>query len=189
VLLVFGGGGMVYIFAPAPYHFGGGLVVALGLLLFFGSIRGYDFLFRHLQKYLGWILRWEPSFVARHRQALTTSFHIVMKRAAMPIFLLGLVCIALNFGMIFLFAKAFGFQVDYFVIIFAYAVATLVSLLPISVSGLGTREATYIMIMGRVGILKEQALLFSLMDGVVLNIFGLLLLFVPLWALRILKHE
>lgn len=189
VLLIFGVGGMVYIFAPAPYHFSGGLVVVLGLLLFLGAIRGYDFLLRRLQKYLAWIWCWEPSFVARHRQALATSFHVVMKRAAIPIFLFALVCIALNFGMIFLFAKAFGFQVDYLVVIFAYAVATLVSLLPISVLGLGTREATYIMIMGREGILKEQALLFSLMDGVVLNIFGLFLLFIPLWVLRIGKHE
>lgn len=188
VLLIFGFGGVVYIFAPAAYQFSGGLVVVLGLLLFFGVIRSYDLLFQHLQKYLGWILRWEPSFVARHRQALATSLHVVINRTAMPIFLLGLVCIALNFGQVYLLAKAFGFEADYLVVIFAYAVATLVSLLPISVGGLGTREATYIMIMGREGILKEQALLFSLMDGVVLGIFGLFLLIVPIWIWRIGKR-
>lgn len=188
VLLIFGFGGVVYIFAPAAYQFSGGLVVVLGLLLFFGVIRSYDLLFQHLQKYLGWILRWEPSFVARHRQALATSLHVVINRTAMPIFLLGLVCIALNFGQVYLLAKAFGFEADYLVVIFAYAAATLVSLLPISVGGLGTREATYIMIMGREGILKEQALLFSLMDGVVLGIFGLFLLIVPIWIWRIGKR-
>lgn len=188
VLLIFGFGGVVYIFAPAAYQFSGGLAVVLGLLLFFGVIRSYDLLFQHLQKYLGWILRWEPSFVARHRQALATSLHVVINRTAMPIFLLGLVCIALNFGQVYLLAKAFGFEADYLVVIFAYAVATLVSLLPISVGGLGTREATYIMIMGREGILKEQALLFSLMDGVVLGIFGLFLLIVPIWIWRIGKR-
>lgn len=187
VLLVFGVGGMIYIFAPAPYHFSGGLIVALGLLLLYGAIRGYDFIFRCLQTYLGWILRWEPSFVTRHRQALTGSFYVVMKRAAVPIFLFGLVCIVLNFGQVFLLAKAFGFEVDYLVVIFAYTAATLVSLLPISVGGLGTREATYIMIMGREGVLKEQALLFSLVDGIVLGIFGLFLLLVPIWIFRIGK--
>lgn len=188
VLLIFGFGGMVYIFAPAAYQFSGGLVVVLGLLLFFGAIHGYGLVFQHLQKRLGWILRWEPSFMTCHRQALTSSFHEVMRRAAMPVFLLGLVCIALNFVQIFFLAKAFGFEADYLVVIFAYAVATLVSLLPISVGGLGTREATYIMIMGREGILKEQALLFSLMDGVVLGIFGLLLLIIPIWIWKIGKR-
>ena len=185
VLLVFGVGGMVYIFAPAPYQFGGGFIVALGLLMLFGAIRDYEFLFQCLQKYLGWILRWEPLFVTLHRRALTTSFHGVMFRAAMPIFLLGLVCIALNFGQIFLLAKAFGFEADYLVVIFAYAAATLVSLLPISVGGLGTREATYIMIMAREGILKEQALLFSLLDGFIFGVLMLLVLLIPIWAYRI----
>lgn len=188
VLLVFGVGGMVYIFAPAPYHLSSGLVVILALLLFYVSIRSCDSLFRYLKGYLGWILRWEPAFVARHRQALATSFHGVMNRAAMPIFLLGLVCITLNFVQIFFLAKAFGFEADYLVVIFAYAAATLISLLPISVGGLGTREATYITIMAREGILKEQALLFSLIDGVVLGIFGMMILFIPILILRFSKR-
>lgn len=188
VLLIFGFGGMVYIFAPAAYQFSGGLVVVLGLLLFFGAIRGYDFLFRRLQKHLGWVFRWEPSFVALHRQALATSFHGVMNRSAMPIFMLGLVCIALNFCQVFLLAKAFGFEADYLVVIFAYAAATLVSLLPISVGGLGTREAIYIMIMAREGILKEQALLFSLLDGFIFGVLMLLVLLIPIWAYRVLPR-
>jgi len=188
VLFIFGIGGMFYIFAPEPYHLGGALLVVLGLLLFYGAIRGYDFLFRCLQKYLSWILRWEPAFVARHRQVLATSFHGVMNRAAMPIFLLGLVCIALNFAQVYLLAQAFGFEADYWVVIFAYAAATLVSLLPISVGGLGTSEATYIMIMAREGIAKEQALLFSLLDGFIFGVLMLLVLLIPVWAYRILSR-
>jgi hypothetical protein len=184
VLLVFGTGGMVYIFASAPYRFGSALVVALGLLLSYVAIRSFGFTFKLLQRYLGWLSRWEPSAWADYRQTLTTSFHLVMGRAAAPIFFLGLVCISLNFVQIFFLAKAFGFQADYLVVIFAYAVSTLISLLPISVGGLGTREAMYIMIMARGGILQEQALLFSLMDGVVMKFLGLFLLFVPLWVSR-----
>lgn len=188
ILMAFGTGGMVYIFAPPPYPFSGGLVVAIGLLLSFGVIRGYSLLLPHLQRPLGWILRWESAFLTRHRKALASSFHVVMQRAAVPVFLLGLVCIALNFVQIFFLAKAFGFEADYLVVIFAYAVASLVALLPISVGGLGTREATYIMIMAREGILKEQALLFSLIDGVVLGVFVLLLLVLPIWIWRIGKR-
>lgn len=132
--------------------------------------------------------RWEPSFVTRHRQALTISFNCVMNRAAMSIFLLGLVCMAINLTQIFFLAKAFGFNVDYLVVCFSYIVAALVSLLPVSAGGLGTREAIYIMIMAREGIIKEQALLFSLIDGVVLSVFGMLLLLVPIWLLKMGKR-
>lgn len=185
ILLMFGVGGMIYIFAPAPYHLSSWLVVTLGLLLSFVAIRSYGFSSRLLQTHLSWILRWEPSFLIRHRQTLAASFHRVMNCAAMLIFLLGLVCITLNFVQVFLLAKAFGFEADYLVVIFAYAAATLVSLLPISAGGLGTREATYIVIMAREGIPKEQALLFSLIDGVVLGIFGLALLIIPIWLWKI----
>lgn len=188
VLLVFGAGGIAYIFAPKPYHLAGGIIVAIGLLFLFSAIRGDVLLFRCMQKYLGCMRRWEPSFVTRHRQALTISFHRVMNRAAMSIFLLGLVCMALNFTQIFFLAKAFGFNVDHLVVIFSYTAAVLVSLLPISVGGLGTRESIYIMIMAREGIMKEQALLFSLIDGVVLSVFGILLLLIPIWLLKMGKR-
>ncbi len=186
VLLVFGIGGVIYIFAPLNYQFSSGFVIITGLLLLFAGFRSYDSLYRLLQQYLSWILRWEPSFITRHRQAIAVSFHGVIIRAAMTIFMLGLACILLNFCQIFLLAKAFGFEVNYLVVIFAYAAATLVSLLPISVGGLGTREATYIMIMAQQGIIKEQALLFSLLDGFVFGAFMLLVLLIPVWVNRII---
>ncbi|WP_438978921.1 lysylphosphatidylglycerol synthase transmembrane domain-containing protein [Polynucleobacter sp.] len=188
VLLIFSVVGMTYIFAPIPYQFSSELVLMLGLLLIFGVIRGYDFLIFYLQKYGGWIMLWEPVFLARHRQAMAISFHGAMNRAAMPIFLLGLVCIALNFGQVYLLAMAFGFEADYWMVIFAYAAATLVSLLPISVGGLGTRETTYIMIMAGEGISKESALLFSLLDGLIFGILMLLVLLIPVWVCRILPR-
>ena len=186
ILFVFGTGGMIYILAPVPYRLSSGLVVAIGLLLCLGAIRGYDFIPQILQKHLSWMLHWEPSSWARHRQAIATSFDVVMKRTATPIFLFGLVNISLLFAQVFLLAKAFSFKADYLVVIFAYAVSTLIGLLPISVGGLGTREATYIMIMGREGIMKEQALLFSLLDGFIFGVLMLLILLIPVWAARLL---
>jgi uncharacterized protein (TIRG00374 family) len=184
LLLVFGAGGLVYIFGPTSYHFGGAVVVALGLLLFGAAIRGYGRTLPGAQKYLGWLLHWEPAAVRRHRLALAASFLVVMQRAALPVFLVGLGCILLNFVQVFLLAMAFGFQADYLMVIFAYTTATLVALLPISIGGLGTREATYITIMGRAGIIKEQALLFSLVDGFVFGVLMLFVLLLPFWILR-----
>lgn len=187
VLLIFGAGGTVYIYAPGSYHFGEALLVVLGLSLFYGAIRGYGFLLRVLQKYLGWTLRWEPKLVTRNRLELSSAFHGVIDRAGTLIFMLCLVCVALNFAQVYLLARAFDFKVDYWVVIFAYAAATLVSLLPISVGGLGTREATYIMLMARSGITREQALLFSLLDGFIFGVLMLLVLLIPVWLHRILS--
>lgn len=184
VLLTFGVGGMVYIFTPGTNLLNSGGAVMVGLLLFLGAIRGYSSICQLLQKHLRWLARLEPAAFTLHRQGMATSLQLVMRQAATPVFVLGMVCIALNFMQVYFLAKAFGFQADYMVVMFAYAAATLVSLLPISVGGVGTREATYIMIMAREGIMKEQALLFSLLDGVVLGIFGLFLLIIPIWVLR-----
>lgn len=182
LLLVFGAAGLVYIFAPANYHAVAAVVALSGLLAILGALHGYLHWLRFIQRHLGWIVRWEPSALARYRRELSASFNLVMQRAARPVFFVGLACITINFAQIFLLAKAFGFQADYLVVIFAYAAATLVSLLPISFGGLGTREATYIIIMGRVGISKEQALLFSLTDGLIFSVLVLFILLSPFWV-------
>ena len=187
ILLAFSVAGIVYIFAPPTYHPIWGIILMIGLLFIFAIIHGYSFLLFRLKEPLNWILRWEPKFLTRPRKNLSHSFHFVMRQAAMPIFLLGLVCITLSFIQVYFLAKAFGFEVDYLVVMFAYTVATLASMLPISISGLGTREATYITIMGREGIVIEQALLFSLLDGVVFALLFLFVLVTPIWVGRIIK--
>ena len=73
-------------------------------------------------------------------------------------------------------------------ILFAYYAATLVSLLPISFAGLGTRDAAYISILGREGILPEKALLFSLLDGIALPLLLTLLMVLPMWLYKGLRH-
>ncbi len=188
LLLAFGAAGLVYIFAPANNHALAAIVALGGLLAILGSLYGYRHWLRFFQKHLGWLVRWEPSAIARYRRDLSASFNLVIERAVRPVFFFGLGCILANFCQIFLLAKAFGFQADPLVMVFAYAAATLVSLVPISFGGLGTREATYIMIMGQVGISREQAMLFSLTDGLVFSLLFLLLLLAPFWISSRLRN-
>lgn len=189
ILLLFGAAGAVYIFMPSSDHLIAFGLPIIGVLLFLFIIRKYDFIFCFVQRHFRWILRWEPSSLSSYRRRLMTSFNTVIKGAGTPMLLLGLVSIILNLVQIFFLAKAFSFDENYLVIVFAYVASAFITMIPISVGGLGTREATYVMIMGRIGILKEQALLFSLIDGVVVGIFVLFLLIFPLSIYRRIKSR
>ena len=188
LLLVIGAAGLMYIFLPGLGVAGVGVLITVALLLLLGLLRKSADVLTFLQARLGWLERWEPAGLRVRRQALSTTFFYILRHTAQPVFHLGLVCNGLNFVQVFLLAKAFHFQADYLVIIFAYSAATLVSLLPISFGGLGTREATYIMIMGQIGISKESALLFSLADGLVFSIFMLFALLLPVWLQKALTR-
>ncbi len=63
----------------------------------------------------------------------------------------------------FLLAKALGIDVNFVTTSYAVALGSLITLLPISISGLGTREAVMIFYLGIAGIAPEQALGFSLL--------------------------
>jgi uncharacterized protein (TIRG00374 family) len=181
LLLIIGATGVVYIFSPEINPIGISIFIASSLLALYWLLHRSIDVLNFLQNKLRWLSRWEPNRIHGRRHDLSASIKNVLQHAAQPIFTLGLCCIALNFLQIFLLAKAFHFQADYLFIIFAYSAATLVSLLPITFGGLGTREATYIVIMDQIGISQEEALLFSLTDGLVFSILILFVLIVPLW--------
>jgi len=78
-------------------------------------------------------------------------------------------------------AHALGMEVSFFHLIFSYAAASLVALAPISFNGLGTREATYIFLLGLESVGAESAMLLSILDGLVLPLLLIAFLSVPLW--------
>ncbi len=170
LLLVFGLGGLTYILAPNPDPWLSAAIIGPGLGLILGAFRGYGYLTRGLQSLLRLFFRRKSSLATRIGSAWEESALRVLKNTGLVLFSLGLVCLLLNFLQVYLLAGAFGFQADRLVVVFAYTSSALVSLLPVSVGGLGTREATYITILHRQGIRKEQALLFSLLDGFVLSL-------------------
>jgi uncharacterized protein (TIRG00374 family) len=67
------------------------------------------------------------------------------------------------FGQCYLLALALDLQVSYVQISFAVAIGSLVTLLPISISGLGTREAAIVAYLAASGVSGEPALSFSLL--------------------------
>jgi hypothetical protein len=67
------------------------------------------------------------------------------------------------FGQCYMLALALDMPLSYTQVSYAVAIGSLVTLLPISISGLGTREAAIIAYLGTAGISDEQALGFSLL--------------------------
>lgn len=69
----------------------------------------------------------------------------------------------LFFGQTYLLALALDLDVSYAEVSFVTALGSLVTLIPISISGLGTREAVMIAYLGTMGVTHEAALGFSLL--------------------------
>ncbi len=66
------------------------------------------------------------------------------------------------FGQCYLLAMSLNLTADFLTVSYAVALGSLVTLLPISISGLGTREAAIVFYLGTAGIAAEAALGFSL---------------------------
>ena len=73
-----------------------------------------------------------------------------------------------QFFAIYLCGLALGLDVSFIYIVACAAVAMLLSLLPITVAGIGTRDATFILLLGQIGITRQQSLALS---SLVLSIF------------------
>jgi glycosyltransferase 2 family protein len=72
------------------------------------------------------------------------------------------------YAQINLVAYGFNVSVSFIYLSFCMTLASLISLLPISIGGLGTREAVFILLLSKVAIPAESAVLISFIDGSVL---------------------
>jgi hypothetical protein len=76
------------------------------------------------------------------------------------------------FTQCFILSKALAIEVSFTSVMFAVALGSLITLLPFSISGLGTREATIIAYLSTVGISPETALSFSFLVFVTFYVVG-----------------
>ncbi len=84
-------------------------------------------------------------------------------REALIAGLLTLMAYSIFFSQCYLLAKALSMPAGFGTISFAVALGSLVTLLPISISGLGTREAAIVAYLGQAGVSEEIAISFSLL--------------------------
>jgi glycosyltransferase 2 family protein len=85
------------------------------------------------------------------------------------------------FAQCYLLALALQLPVGFVPVLYSVALGSLVTLLPISISGLGTREAAIIAYLGTVGISAEAALSFSLLVFITFYVAGGLMGAVAWW--------
>ena len=89
---------------------------------------------------------------------------------------------AIFFSQCYLLALALKMRIGFLQVSFAVALGSLVTLLPISISGLGTREAAIVAYLGAVGVSNEAALAFSLLVFAAFYIAGGLMGAVAWWV-------
>ena len=100
-------------------------------------------------------------------QGWLTVIHGSLRRLTPPALLASVLLTALAyavfFGQNYLLSLSLGLDAGFVTITFAVALGSLITLVPISISGLGTREAVMIAYLGTAGISSEAALGFSLL--------------------------
>jgi uncharacterized protein (TIRG00374 family) len=75
------------------------------------------------------------------------------------------------FTQVFAVAKGYRVEVPFIYLAMCASLSALVTLVPITVGGVGTREGVFIVLLGKVAVPKETAALISFSDGVVLALF------------------
>lgn len=111
---------------------------------------------------LAWIpIRRGPRFV------ITLSEYFGLYRSNAPLlcktFLYSIVIQMLNFWAVYLLAQGLALQLDFITIVMNLPVIILITLLPISISGIGVRESAFIWLFGLSGIAAEKAMALSLL--------------------------
>lgn len=102
-----------------------------------------------------------------------------------PILLYGILLTVFGFSLYFfqclLIAKSIGLQISYFDLALIMSIVNIIIFIPISISGLGTREASMIFLFKLIGLSTEAAISFSLLIFFSFFICGGLMGFIAWW--------
>lgn len=103
------------------------------------------------------------------KEKCKNSFHLFYKETPnlgklAPSFLLTALCWLLILSQTFIIAKSLSIDINYFVFIPVAALATMAGFLPITMSGLGTREAAFVVLFKNFNILPQKLIAMSLLS-------------------------
>ncbi len=105
---------------------------------------------------------------------------LTLKRVTAAV-VLTIIAYGVYFGQCYLLARALDLPVGFWPVTFAVALGSLITLVPVSISGLGTREAAMIAYLDSAGVQAEAALSFSLLVFVTFYVAGGLIGAVAWW--------
>ena len=183
-LLVVGGMALLSLTAWRDSNIMVGLALLALLLTLPLAVFLHEGVFGRIQRlgsHLGWPGRW--LFAS---QSWLLELRTGLRQLSLPWLLaaVGLTVLAYTifFGQSYLLALALGLKTGFVQVCFAVALGSLVTLLPISISGLGTREAAVVAYLSTVGVPAEVALSFSLLVFLTFYVAGGLMGAVAWWV-------
>ena len=150
------------------------LSIIIMWILFFSNqvIRILDFIVSRVN--------WDSSFLTSLYDNVEKLLNTILRFRTLGInrliFVFGLSLIAQSLGLVYFFslARAVDIQLPFFVIGWISTFVTIIQMIPISIAGLGIREASYAVLLSDYGISPEQAISFSITIFAVFVIVGLL---------------
>ncbi len=162
-------------------------LIALALIAFFGLLTGYSYVkdsevLWYLLAFLGgitlgsfflWKLNWGRIQFLRSFYAPLMEYK---ERGAIIVhgLALGLIVQGMNILSVYFVSIALGIKIPLIFFLMFIPMITLLSALPISIAGLGIREAGYIMLFPQAGVTPEEALSLSLLVFIKMSLVHLL---------------
>lgn len=134
------------------------LAVAAAARIHYRRIFGIFLKYFVPEKYRGYMASEASDFMASARSALKLKSRIAF------VFLMSALIWMFSIISAMMLAKSLEINIAYFPLLFIMSIVALVELIPVTVAGLGTREATIVFLMSFLGIGSDKAIVFSLLN-------------------------
>jgi hypothetical protein len=160
----FGLSGMMFYFKTFGDH--PGLYYALGVLLL--VVLAYVVTIR----FLAFILRYKKVSRLPVIRFIYESFLAVTRKQAFRMWLITILAYFMYFGFSWLIMISLHLTPSYMDVVFIMSIMSLSTIIPLSVAGFGTREATLVLLFSYYGLASETAISFSLMHFTAFFLWG-----------------
>jgi glycosyltransferase 2 family protein len=160
----FGLSGMLFYFKTFGDH--PGIYYALGILVVF--VIGYIVLIKLLAK----ILEYKKVSRLPIVRFIYESFLAVVGKRSLAMWIITVLAYSMYFGFSWLIMIALRLTPSYIDVVFIMSIMSLSTIIPLSVAGFGTREATLVLLFAYYGLASETAISFSLMHFTAFFLWG-----------------
>lgn len=159
LLIWFGLAGMLYFYKVLGDYPGITYAIIAALIMLAGWFTVYCLL-RYIKS--------EKSYIVFLRESWNEMFH---RKMLVP-WLLTFAAYLASYGSVYLIFRSIAIEISIIDIAFVLSLMSLVTLIPITLAGFGTREVSLIYLLGFYGISPEQAIVFSLLQFVAFFLWG-----------------
>lgn len=145
-----------YFIAGHPAIYFTGRPALAGLVAVSAALLGCLFIFTPL---FDWVLKPFPSFILEAVRALRVN----KRRLWQTLFLSVVVSFSAALP-VYIISRGLGAGIDYLTLVFFYSVAVVLTLLPVTVAGIGLREGGLVYLLAQAGVAEETALAVSILN-------------------------